>query len=159
MKWSTHFLLRGQKRRISLVISEDLEQINDVDIEEMDIKWQIAMIAIRVKRFNKQHGRNIRFDGKSQVGFNKENVECYKCHKHGHFAKECWMKMTADGKKKDSYSQDNDKLEKNQMSMLTLEAGAMNWDEYTQEEEAPNHELMATGSNNEVSLCSKICIS
>ncbi|GKF79678.1 hypothetical protein Tco_0235246, partial [Tanacetum coccineum] len=35
------------------LLHEDLEQINDVDIEEMDINWQIAMIAIRMKKFYK----------------------------------------------------------------------------------------------------------
>ncbi|GJX04485.1 hypothetical protein Tco_0190401 [Tanacetum coccineum] len=33
----------------------DLEQIDDVDIEEMDINWQIAMIAIRMKKFYKEN--------------------------------------------------------------------------------------------------------
>ncbi|GJS73167.1 hypothetical protein Tco_0706008 [Tanacetum coccineum] len=32
------------------LLHEDLEQIDDVDIEEMDINWQIAMIAIRMKK-------------------------------------------------------------------------------------------------------------
>ncbi|GJW42015.1 putative ribonuclease H-like domain-containing protein [Tanacetum coccineum] len=36
------------------LLHEDLEQINDVDIEEMDINWQIAMIAIRMKKFYKK---------------------------------------------------------------------------------------------------------
>ncbi|GJZ21711.1 hypothetical protein Tco_0558750 [Tanacetum coccineum] len=34
------------------LLHEDLEQINDMDIEEMDINWQIAMIAIRMKKFS-----------------------------------------------------------------------------------------------------------
>ncbi|GKE02435.1 hypothetical protein Tco_1390418, partial [Tanacetum coccineum] len=38
------------------LLHEDLEQINDVDIEEMDINWQIAMIAIRMKKFYKKTG-------------------------------------------------------------------------------------------------------
>ncbi|GKC76449.1 hypothetical protein Tco_1127223 [Tanacetum coccineum] len=33
------------------LLHEDLKQIDDVDIEEMDINWQIAMIAIRMKKF------------------------------------------------------------------------------------------------------------
>ena len=45
-------------------ISEDLEQINDAEVEEMDIKWHIAMVALRVKRFQKQHGRTINFNNK-----------------------------------------------------------------------------------------------
>ncbi|GJX62169.1 hypothetical protein Tco_0295069 [Tanacetum coccineum] len=35
----------------------DLEQIDDLDIEEMDINWQIAMIAIRLKKFYKENRR------------------------------------------------------------------------------------------------------
>ncbi|GJU14759.1 hypothetical protein Tco_1142725 [Tanacetum coccineum] len=43
------------------LLHEDLEQIDDVDIEEMDINWQIAMIAIRMKKFYKKTGRRVRW--------------------------------------------------------------------------------------------------
>ncbi|GKC08564.1 hypothetical protein Tco_1000174 [Tanacetum coccineum] len=36
------------------LLHEDLEQIDDLDIEEMDINWQIAKIAIRMKKFYKK---------------------------------------------------------------------------------------------------------
>ncbi|GKG42394.1 hypothetical protein Tco_0476692, partial [Tanacetum coccineum] len=42
------------------LLHEDLEHIDDVDIEEMDINWQIAMIAIRMKKFYKKTGRRVR---------------------------------------------------------------------------------------------------
>ncbi|GJV34936.1 reverse transcriptase domain-containing protein [Tanacetum coccineum] len=45
------------------LLHEDLEQIDDVDIEEMDINWQIAMIAIRMKKFYKKTGRRVMIDG------------------------------------------------------------------------------------------------
>ncbi|GKF50509.1 hypothetical protein Tco_0146976, partial [Tanacetum coccineum] len=45
------------------LLHEDLEQIDDVDIEEMDINWHIAMIAIRMKKFYKKNGRRVRIDG------------------------------------------------------------------------------------------------
>ncbi|GKD29496.1 hypothetical protein Tco_1240274, partial [Tanacetum coccineum] len=48
------------------LLHEDLEQIDDVDIEEMDINWHIAMIAIRMKKF---------YDKK-----------CFKCHNTSNFA-------------------------------------------------------------------------
>ncbi|GJV60864.1 hypothetical protein Tco_1466964 [Tanacetum coccineum] len=32
--------------------SEDLEQINVDDFEEMDLKWQVAMLTMKVKRLN-----------------------------------------------------------------------------------------------------------
>ncbi|GKA27861.1 ribonuclease H-like domain-containing protein [Tanacetum coccineum] len=55
----------------------------------MDLKWQVAMLTIRVKRFLKKTGRNLNFNGKETVGFDKTKVECYNCHRRGHFAREC----------------------------------------------------------------------
>ncbi|GKA35994.1 uncharacterized mitochondrial protein-like protein [Tanacetum coccineum] len=69
--------------------NEDLEQIDTNDLEEMDLKWQVAMLTMRVKRFLKKIGRNLNFNGKETVGFDKTNVECYNCHMRGHFAREC----------------------------------------------------------------------
>ncbi|GJR02861.1 ribonuclease H-like domain-containing protein [Tanacetum coccineum] len=69
--------------------NEDLEQIDTDDLEEMDLKWQVAMLTMRVNRFLKKTGRNMNFNGKETVGFDKTKVECYNCHRKGHFAREC----------------------------------------------------------------------
>ncbi|GKC22060.1 ribonuclease H-like domain-containing protein, partial [Tanacetum coccineum] len=69
--------------------NEDLEQIDIDDLEEMDLKWQVAMLTMRVKRFLKKTGRNLNFNGKETIGFDKTKVECYNCHRRGHFAREC----------------------------------------------------------------------
>ncbi|GJX93712.1 ribonuclease H-like domain-containing protein [Tanacetum coccineum] len=69
--------------------NEDLEQIDTGDLEEMDLKWQVAMLTMRVKRFIKKTGRNMNFNGKETVRFDKTKVECYNCHKRGYFAREC----------------------------------------------------------------------
>ncbi|GKC19823.1 ribonuclease H-like domain-containing protein [Tanacetum coccineum] len=71
---------------------EDLEQIDEYDLEEMDLKWQVAMISMRMKKFYKKTGRKLQFDAKEAVGFDKTKVECYNCHKTGHFARECRIK-------------------------------------------------------------------
>ncbi|GJT95780.1 ribonuclease H-like domain-containing protein [Tanacetum coccineum] len=69
--------------------NEDLEQIDTDDLEEMDLKWQVAMLTMRVKRFLKKTGSNLNFNGKETVSFDKTKVECYNCHRRGHFAREC----------------------------------------------------------------------
>ncbi|GJT90756.1 ribonuclease H-like domain-containing protein [Tanacetum coccineum] len=69
--------------------NEDLQQIDQDDLEELDIRWQVAMLTVRVQRFIKKTGRNLDFKGKQPVTYDKSQVECYNCHRKGHFAKEC----------------------------------------------------------------------
>ncbi|GJV20029.1 putative ribonuclease H-like domain-containing protein [Tanacetum coccineum] len=69
--------------------NEDLQQIDQDDLEELDIRWQVAMLTVRVQRFIQKTGRNLDFKGKQPVTFDKSKVECYNCHRKGHFAKEC----------------------------------------------------------------------
>ncbi|GJY56345.1 phospholipase-like protein [Tanacetum coccineum] len=50
---------------------EDLEQVDEFDLKEMDLKWQVAMISMRLKKFYKKTGRRLQFDAKEPVGFIK----------------------------------------------------------------------------------------
>ncbi|GJU08815.1 putative reverse transcriptase, RNA-dependent DNA polymerase [Tanacetum coccineum] len=68
---------------------EDLQQIDADDLEEMDLKWQMAMLTMRARRFLNKTGRKINANGSKTIGFNKSKVECYNYHKKGHFAREC----------------------------------------------------------------------
>ncbi|GJY73511.1 ribonuclease H-like domain-containing protein [Tanacetum coccineum] len=71
------------------VSTANLERIDTDDLEEIDLKWQVAMLTMRVKKFLKKIGRNMNFNGKETIGFDKTKVECYNCHRRGHFAREC----------------------------------------------------------------------
>ncbi|GKC11148.1 hypothetical protein Tco_1007930, partial [Tanacetum coccineum] len=154
-------LFAKQTEDWDLGFDEDLGiKLIDLDIEEMDINWQIAMIAIRMKKFYKKTIRRVRMDGKTPVGFDKKKLEFFNCYNTGHFARECTAKGTHDGKKKrDSFyrHQEAVKQEKNQMGLLTMDDGIVNWGEHTEVKET-NDALMAINSSNEVSLCSKTCI-
>nr|GEV20611.1 ribonuclease H-like domain-containing protein [Tanacetum cinerariifolium] len=65
------------------------DDIDTDDLEEMDLKWQVAMITIRVKKFMKRTWRNLNLNGKEQVGFDKTKAECYNSHIRRNFAREC----------------------------------------------------------------------
>ncbi|GJU67025.1 ribonuclease H-like domain-containing protein [Tanacetum coccineum] len=50
-------------------------QFDEFNLEEMDLKWQVAMISMRLKKFYKKTGRKLQFDAKEPVGFNKTKEE------------------------------------------------------------------------------------
>ncbi|GKA02316.1 putative ribonuclease H-like domain-containing protein [Tanacetum coccineum] len=47
----------------------------------------MAMLTIRARRFIKRTRKKLDINGQ-RVGFDKSKVECFNCHKHGHFARE-----------------------------------------------------------------------
>nr|GEW96748.1 hypothetical protein [Tanacetum cinerariifolium] len=81
---------------------KDLEQLDKFDLEEMDLKWQVVMISMRMKKFYKKTGRKLHFDAKEPVGFDKTKVECFNCHKTRHFARECRSKGNQESRRRDA---------------------------------------------------------
>ncbi|GKA81472.1 transport protein Sec24-like CEF, partial [Tanacetum coccineum] len=59
------------------------------NLKEMDLRWQMAMLTMRARRFLKKTRRKFLVNGNETIGFDKSKVECYNCHKWGHFAREC----------------------------------------------------------------------
>ncbi|GJU72793.1 hypothetical protein Tco_1264198 [Tanacetum coccineum] len=51
--------------------NEDLQQIHPDDLEEMDLRWQMAMIIMRAGRFLKNTGRKFSMNGTETIGFDK----------------------------------------------------------------------------------------
>nr|GEU31892.1 hypothetical protein [Tanacetum cinerariifolium] len=76
------------------------EQINDDDMEEMDLKWRVAMISIRIKKFYKRTRRKLQSDTKDPVGFDKTKVECFNYHKMENFARDCRAKGNLDSRRR-----------------------------------------------------------
>nr|GEY59857.1 retrovirus-related Pol polyprotein from transposon TNT 1-94 [Tanacetum cinerariifolium] len=59
------------------------------DLEEMDLKWQMDMLTMRVRRFLQRTERNIGANGPTSLGFDMSKVECYNYYRKEHFAMEC----------------------------------------------------------------------
>nr|GEX30121.1 putative ribonuclease H-like domain-containing protein [Tanacetum cinerariifolium] len=61
--------------------NEYLKQIDVDDLEEMDLRWQMAMLTMRARRFLQKTGINLSDNRPTSMGFNMSKVECYNCHK------------------------------------------------------------------------------
>nr|GEW63798.1 reverse transcriptase domain-containing protein [Tanacetum cinerariifolium] len=66
-----------------------LPNIDSNDLEEMVLKWQMAMLTMSARRFLQRTGRNLGANGPTSLAFDMSKVECYNCHRKGHFAREC----------------------------------------------------------------------
>nr|GEX58099.1 hypothetical protein [Tanacetum cinerariifolium] len=69
-------------------VNENLEQIHIDDLEEMYLKWKMAMLTMRARIFLKNTGRKLNLNRNETVSFDKTKVECYNFHKRDHFARE-----------------------------------------------------------------------
>ncbi|GKE55940.1 ribonuclease H-like domain-containing protein [Tanacetum coccineum] len=61
----------------------------DNDLEEMDLKWQLALLSIRAMMYYQRTRKKITINGSDTAGYDKSKVQCFNYHKMGHFAREC----------------------------------------------------------------------
>nr|GFB32376.1 hypothetical protein [Tanacetum cinerariifolium] len=166
----------SNSHNVAFVPSENTSSINEsvnaaYDIAAVGSKEQpsassyvddVAMITIRVKIFMKKTGRNLNFNGKEPVGFDKTKIKCYNCHRRGYFARECRAPRNQGNR-----SADNERrvvpVETPASALVVQDGlGGYNWS-YQAEEGPTDFALMAyssdsaNSSNFEVQSCSNEC--
>ncbi|GKC89655.1 putative ribonuclease H-like domain-containing protein [Tanacetum coccineum] len=109
----------------------------------MDLRWQMAMLTMRARRFLKNTGRKLTVNGNETIGFYKSKVECFNCHKRGHFARECRALRNQDNKNKE-ISKRSVLVETSTSTALVSCDGLGGYD-WT--EEGPNYALMTYSSS------------
>nr|GEW93189.1 hypothetical protein [Tanacetum cinerariifolium] len=104
--WNNIALIMRNKPDIETLSMDDL--YNNLKVYEAEIKGQsssssnshnVAFVyskntssineTVNAAQDIHAAGKNLNFNGKEPVGFDKIRVECYNCHRRGHFAREC----------------------------------------------------------------------
>nr|GEZ88591.1 ribonuclease H-like domain-containing protein [Tanacetum cinerariifolium] len=149
----------------SLPNVDSLSNAIDVDdLKEMDLRWQMAMLTIRARRFLQKTGRNLSTNRPKSMGFDMSKVGCYNCYRKRHFARECRSPKDSRRTTATELQRRTVPFEISTSNALVSQCdrvGSYDWS-YQAEEEPANYALMAfsssSSSDNEIPSCSKACL-
>ncbi|GKE75186.1 ribonuclease H-like domain-containing protein [Tanacetum coccineum] len=126
------------------VNSTTIDNLSDAVIY-MDLRWQMAMLTMRARRFLKKTRRMFSVNGTETIRFDKSKVECYNCHKRGHFVKECMAPRNQENRNRENTRRVVPVETTTYNALVSCDGSGYDWSD--QAEEGPtNFALMAYSS-------------
>ncbi|GKD37408.1 ribonuclease H-like domain-containing protein [Tanacetum coccineum] len=131
--------------------STQVSTANLNDLEERDLKWQLALLSMRTRRFFQKTGRKITINRSDTAGYDKSKVKCFNCHKLGHFARECRGSRNQDSRNRnqDSSIRTVNVEETSSKAILAIDGAGFNWS-YMADDEVPTNMALMIFSDSEL---------
>nr|GEW97622.1 ribonuclease H-like domain-containing protein [Tanacetum cinerariifolium] len=134
----------------SQLVHEDLEKIHEDDLEEMDLKWQLALLSIRARRYFQKTSKKISINWSDTAGYDKTKVERFNCHNIRHFARECRSLRNQESRPKNQDSSRKTVIVEDTSSkaMVAIDGAGFDWS-YLRDDEVPTNMALMGFSDSE----------
>ncbi|GJS54558.1 putative ribonuclease H-like domain-containing protein [Tanacetum coccineum] len=109
----------------SQLVHEDLEKIHEDDLEEIDLKWQLALLSMRARRYYQRIRKKITINGSDTAAYDKPRN-----HDNGN-------------RNQDSLSRTVNVEETSSKAMVAIDEAGFDWSFMAEEEVTTNMALMA----------------
>ncbi|GJU74125.1 ribonuclease H-like domain-containing protein [Tanacetum coccineum] len=126
-------------------------QVSPASTQVSTASTQLALLSMRTRRFFQKTGRKITINGSDTTGYDKSKVECFNCHKMGHFVREYIGPRNQDSRNR---NQDNSRRTVNveetySKAMVDIDGAGFDWS-YMADKEVPTNMALMVFSDSEV---------
>nr|GEW06425.1 hypothetical protein [Tanacetum cinerariifolium] len=151
LSYATVYAFLANKPNGSQLVHKDIEQIHKDDLEEMDLKWQLALLSMRARRYFQKISKNITISGSDTAGYDKTKVECFNCHKIGYFVRECKSLRNQESRPRNQDSSRKSMIVEDTSSkaMVAIDGAGFDWS-YLGDDEVPTNMALMAFSDSEV---------
>nr|GEY74114.1 ribonuclease H-like domain-containing protein [Tanacetum cinerariifolium] len=115
------------------LVYEDLDQMNKEEFKEYYLKHQMAMLSIKVHRFEKKDRRKIKFNGRENARYDKKLVKCFNCKQISYFSRECQAQGGQNSNNYQKYKSKEVGKDGSDSKAMVVVDGSIDWDKQTEE--------------------------
>nr|GFB67685.1 hypothetical protein [Tanacetum cinerariifolium] len=143
----------------SQLVHEDLEKIHKDDLEEMDLKWQLALLSMRAIRYFQRTGKKIIINRSDTTGYDKRKVECFNCHKMVHFTRECKSLRSQESRPRNQGNSRKTVIveDRSSKAMVAIDGAGFDWS-YMVDDEVPTNMAFSDSEVHNSKTCSNTCL-
>ncbi|GJY54692.1 putative ribonuclease H-like domain-containing protein [Tanacetum coccineum] len=118
------------------LLHQDLEQIREDHLEAIDLKWQLSLLSMREKRYYQRTRKKIFINSNDIARYDKSKVECFNCHKMGHFSRECRVPRSKEGQFINQYNtrKQGNNEDTYSKAMLAIDGVGFDWSDMAEEQ-------------------------